>query len=330
MSEYIADLVSVVIPTYRRSDSLIRAITSVKNQTYPDIEIIVVNDNQVGDEFSLDLYKKMSAFESDDNVFLVEQEKHINGAAARNAGIKRAKGEYIAFLDDDDYWDSHKIEHQIKVLKSLDSSWGAVGCLTIHVNGRSILHVGLPYKDGNVFHEVLQRTVGLGTGSLLMRRASVDETGYFDESLKRHQDIQFFGYFCSKYKVKLLKEYLYYVDHKDASNRPDVNSIKKVKQDFYQSVKPLIDSMSNKEKNKFFIMNDFEIGVVEWRSGYKSNGMKKMIRIFRYPSTAFKSLKRILRRISGKKFKNLYLRKYAQPDNNIDNRIISHDSKRII
>ena len=315
MSEYVADLVSVVIPTYRRSDSLLRAINSVKNQTYPDVEIIVVNDNQVGDEFSLDLYAKMRAFESDDNVFLIEQEKHINGAAARNAGIRRAKGEYIAFLDDDDYWDSHKIEHQMKVLKNLDSSWGAVGCMSVHFNDENILYVSTPHKDGYIFHEVMQRAIGLGTGSLLMRRESVDDAGYFDESLTRHQDIQFFGYFCSKYKVKLLREYLYYVDHKDASNRPDVKAIKKVKQDFYHSVKPLIDSMSRRDRNKFYIMNDFEIGAIEWRSGDKARGAKKMIRIFRYPSTTIKSIKRIMKRISGKKLKQWYLHKYAQPDN---------------
>lgn len=314
MDGYVADLVSVVIPTYRRSDSLIRAINSVKNQTYPNIEIIVVNDNQVGDEFSLDLYAKMRMFESDDNVFLIEQEKHINGAVARNAGIKRAKGEYIAFLDDDDYWDTHKIEHQMKVLKSLDSSWGAVGCMSIHVNGDDILYVSTPHKDGYIFHEVMQRAIGLGTGSLLMRRESVDNTGYFDESLTRHQDIQFFGYFCSKYKVKLLKEYLYYVDHKDASNRPDVNTIKKVKQDFYHSVGPLIDSMSKRDKAKFYIMNDFEIGIIEWRNGYTARGVKKIIRIFRYPSTAFKSIKRVLKRIGGRKFKKWYIHKYMQPD----------------
>lgn len=310
MEEYVTDLVSVVIPTYKRSDSLVRTINSVLNQTYRNIEVIVVNDNQVGDEYSLELYKKMQLYASDERVTLVEQEKHINGAAARNAGIKVAKGEYLAFLDDDDYWDSKKIEHQIKVLKNLDESWGAVGCMSIHVKGDKPFYVSLPHKDGQIFNEIMQRTIGLGTGSLLMRRKAVDDTGYFDESLSRHQDIQFFGYFSNKYKIKLLKEYLYYIDHEDASNRPDLEAIKKVKQVYYKSVAPLINKMSKVEKNKFFIMNDFEIGIVAWKCGKKKEGIKKIIKVFRYPSTAFGSIKRVLIRAKGKRFKDKYIKKY--------------------
>ena len=314
MSKYISDLVSVVIPTYKRSDSLVRTINSVKNQTYPNIEIIVVNDNQVGDDYSHELYERMKAFESESNVYLVEQEKHINGAAARNAGIKRAKGEYIAFLDDDDYWDENKIDHQIRLLKSLDSSWGAVGCLSIHIKEDRVYYVSTPHKDGYIFNEVLQRAIGLGTGSLLMRREAVDDSGYFDESLSRHQDIQFFGCFCHKYKVKLLREYLYYIDHADASNRPSIDRIMEVKHDFYNSVSPLIDTMNPRDKNKFYIMNNFEVGVIEWRNGNKAKGIKKIIRIFRYPSTTYYSFRRVIIRIVGKKFKNRYMRKYMPSD----------------
>ena len=310
MSDYIAGLVSVVIPTYKRSDSLVRAINSVKKQTYPFLEIIVVNDNQVGDDYSHELYEKMRIFESDDNVFLVEQEKHINGAAARNAGIKRAKGEYLAFLDDDDYWDVHKIDHQMKVFKSLDKSWGAVGCMSVHVKGEKPFYVSTPHKDGYIFNEIMQRTIGLGTGSLLMRRDAVDDAGYFDESLSRHQDIQFFGYFCFKYKIRLLHEYLYYIDHTDASNRPDVNAVKKVKRDFYNSVDPLISSMNKTENNKFYIMNDFEVGVLEWKNGNKKEGIKKIVRVLRYPSTLYQSFRRVALRVLGKKFKNWYMKKY--------------------
>ena len=310
MSNYISDLVSVIIPTYKRSESLVRAINSVKNQTYQNIEIIIVNDNQVGDEYSLELYEKMRAFESDDNIILLEQEKHINGAAARNAGIKHAKGEYIAFLDDDDYWDLRKIDHQLRILKNLDESWGAVGCMPVRVKGEKVFFVSAPHKDGYIFNEIMQRVIGLGTGNLLMRRRAVDDAGYFDEALSRHQDIQFLGFFCSKYKVKLLKEYLYYIDQTDASNRPDADSIKRVKQNFYQSVKPLVDSMKKSDKEKFYIMHDFEVGVVEWKNGRKAEGAKKVLRVFRYPSTAYNSVKRVLQRILGKKLKHRYMSRY--------------------
>ena len=310
VNKYIPNLVSVVIPTYKRSNSLVRAIKSVKAQSYPNIEIIVVNDNEKGDEYSLELYKKMNLFAEDRNIFLIEQEKHINGAAARNTGIRQAKGEYIAFLDDDDYWNTNKIEHQVKLLSNLDKSWGAVGCLTIHINNDKILYVTLPHKDGYIFNEVMQRTVRLGTSTLLLRRDAVDDAGHFDETLIRHQDIQFFGYFSKKYKIKLLKEYLYFMDHSDKTNRPNYYESQIIKQKFYNSTKPLIDSMNEKERAKFFIMNNFELGMIAWKSGNRKEGIKKICEIFRYPSTTLDSMNRVMERFQGKIFKNFYLKKY--------------------
>ena len=309
MGEYIPGLVSVIIPTYKRATMLERAIDSVLNQTYSDIELLIVNDNVKGDQFSIELYALLDSID-DERIRLVEQDAHINGAAARNAGIKQAKGEFLAFLDDDDYWDCHKIEHQICAFNHLDSTWGAVGCMSIHIKNNSVLFVSLPHKDGYIFNEVMQRSIGLGMGSLLMKRIAVDNKGYFDEKLMRHQDLQFFGYFCSGYKVKLLKEYLYYIDHSDASNRPSVDVIKGVKEDYYASVKPLIASMSKKEKNKFYIMHNFEIGMSEWKCGKKTLGLKKMLRVFRYPQTLVVSLERIRKRYFGKLFKSYYLNKY--------------------
>ena len=98
MAEYVQGLVSVIIPTYRRSDMLDRAIKSVLNQTYDNIELLLVNDNIPNDEYSQALLDRVKIYETDDRFRLILQEKHINGAAARNAGIKEAKGEYIAFL----------------------------------------------------------------------------------------------------------------------------------------------------------------------------------------------------------------------------------------
>ena len=95
---YQEGLVSVIIPTYKRADKLLRAINSVCQQTYENLQILVVNDNEKNDEFSKELYSLMGTIE-DQRVLLIEQEKHINGAAARNAGIKSATGEFIAFLD---------------------------------------------------------------------------------------------------------------------------------------------------------------------------------------------------------------------------------------
>ena len=89
-------LVSVVIPTYSREKKLIRAIESVLHQTYPYVEIIVVDDNP-----RRDLSNVVPAV---DRLSLINHESNKGVAGARNSGIAASNGQYIAFLDDDDTW----------------------------------------------------------------------------------------------------------------------------------------------------------------------------------------------------------------------------------
>lgn len=279
---YIKDLVSVIIPTYRRSDMLVRAIESVLNQTYKNIELIVVNDNIKGDEFSLELYKKIESI-NDSRLKLIEQDEHINGAAARNVGIREAKGEYISFLDDDDYWKKEKIEHQLNLLKTLDDSYGAVSCLVIQEKNGEIISAKLPYSTKNLMVRVLSRRTRIGTGAVLFKREALDETGYFDINLKRHQEIQLFAFFASKYKMKLLKEYLYFVDISDGQNRPSIDKLKNIKKDFYKSIEPLFRITTKKQKKEIYLMHQAEICVAYFKKALYNDFFRNLISFLNHP-----------------------------------------------
>ena len=76
-----------------------RAIDSVLAQTYNNLEVLVVDDNIPGDEYSKEVKKKIDRYKKDKRIKLIIQKQHINGAVARNMGIRNAKGEYVAFLD---------------------------------------------------------------------------------------------------------------------------------------------------------------------------------------------------------------------------------------
>lgn len=108
-------LVSVIIPTYNRFKNLLKAIESVKNQTYQFIEIIVVNDFSTQKEYYEYDFKDVKMVHLDKNT------KVIYGFACagyvRNIGIENSSGEYIAFLDDDDCFLPHKIELQLKEIQ---------------------------------------------------------------------------------------------------------------------------------------------------------------------------------------------------------------------
>lgn len=237
--KYEAGLVSVIIPTYKRSTMLMRAIDSVLYQTYNRLEIIVVNDNSPDDVYSQELHKIMNQIH-DRRVLFIEQEKHINGAVARNFGIMHATGEYIAFLDDDDWWEKEKLELQVEILRELDEEWGAVSCLKKYYSKKGLYRASRPYKDGYVFERVLTFLTNITTGTILMRHTALDSTGYFDVSLKRQQDIQLFAFFSKKYKVKLCKRHLHNIDVSDEQNRPDLSTIDDIKEAYLQSVSSLI------------------------------------------------------------------------------------------
>ena len=111
--------VSVVIPSYNRFDYLLRALDSVKQQTFKNLEIIIVNDGSTDSRYY--------SYSFDKNIKIVnleENQKTIYGfgpGSIRNFGINLAEGDYISFLDDDDYWLSFKLERQIKRLSESNS-----------------------------------------------------------------------------------------------------------------------------------------------------------------------------------------------------------------
>lgn len=113
--------VSVVIPTYKRSEFLLRALDSVLSQTWPDIEAVIVDDNGVGSPYREATQTALAPYASDPRVKIVLNEKNLGGALARNEGIKAAKGEFITFLDDDDVFLPEKVEVQAGMM--LEKGW---------------------------------------------------------------------------------------------------------------------------------------------------------------------------------------------------------------
>ncbi len=105
-------LVSAIVPTYNRANLLYRAIESVIKQSYPNLEIIVVDD--ASDDNTQEVINGIS----DHRLRYIRHQKNLGGAASRNTGIDAATGEYIAFLDSDDVWLPQKIEAQLAAIEN--------------------------------------------------------------------------------------------------------------------------------------------------------------------------------------------------------------------
>ena len=114
--------VSIIIATYHRYDLLPRAVKSALAQTHKDIEIIVVDDNPPESKERTETEKVMSEF-TDSMVQYIQNIKNSGGAVTRNNGIKRATGDFIAFLDDDDEYLPERIEVQLNEM--IENGWDA-------------------------------------------------------------------------------------------------------------------------------------------------------------------------------------------------------------
>lgn len=206
-------LVSTVIPTYKRAKMLSRAIDSVLKQSYSNIEIIVVDDNNPDSEYREMTKKIMDHYKDDKNVKYVKHAKNRNGSTARNTGVLKAKGNYICFLDDDNYFFENKIEKQIEYLID-NPQYKAVYC-GLKMGDEKILSE----QVGDLTFEQLSGTNIIDTNMILMERPVILQFGGWDERLKRNQDVSFMlRYFETGNQIGVINEELAFYDLTDRSN----------------------------------------------------------------------------------------------------------------
>ena len=178
--------VSVIIPTYNRPAQLRRAIASVLAQTFCDFEVIIVDDCSPGDAT-----RAIAESANDARVRYVRQPKNTKVSAARNRGIREARGEYLAFLDDDDEWVATKLEKQLQVFRYSTVPLGAVGCgRTDYLENTT--EVLVPAFRGWIFRDLLARRVrGYSAPLIIVRRYRGEPDIYFDENIPALEDLDY-------------------------------------------------------------------------------------------------------------------------------------------
>ena len=196
-------LVSVVIPTYNRASTLYYALNSVLFQTLQDFEIFVVDDA------STDVTPKlMESFKNDKRIHYIRFKENRKAGAARNAGMERAIGKYIAFLDSDDAWLPTKLEKQVALMDSLDDEWccSYTGSYVNKKGGITRQRVYKPKKSGDLVRDLLMGKFVIWTPTFMFRRSCLDNVGLMDVTLVRSQDVDFYIRLLSKYKIAVLSE----------------------------------------------------------------------------------------------------------------------------
>jgi glycosyltransferase involved in cell wall biosynthesis len=209
--------VSVIIPTYNYGKYIEKAIDSVLAQTYQDFEIIVVNDG------STDNTREIIETKYKNKVRYFYQENK-GAPAARNKGIKESKGEYLAFLDADDYFEPSSVEKKVSLLESnKDSGWvySDWDYLDIQGNVLKFAFANAPFASkrklrGYIFKDMLCGTL-ISTPAVLVCKTWVEEVGGFDERLNAFQDYDLWLRISYRYEVEYVDEVLAHMRLHDES-----------------------------------------------------------------------------------------------------------------
>ncbi len=292
----IKGLVSCIIPSYKRNDTLVRAIDSVLAQTYRHLEVLIVDDNIPGDDFSIKLSQLIMGY-TDPRVRLITQTKHINGAEARNVGIRASKGVYIAFLDDDDEWLPTKIEKQVAVLNNNLDIHG-VSCLYHEYKNGVVYHSCPPYNGDGLHLKVFQREVVVLTSNILLRKTSLIEAGLFNNSLRRHQDLQLLLDFTKEHKIHVINEYLTKIHADSAINRVNFDKAILVKKDFFKVVDSHLRIYPSKIQKQIISAHYFELALSAIKARRFFYTLKYLVKI----GFDIQAYKNFFKRIKDKKY----------------------------
>ncbi|PWL95931.1 MAG: hypothetical protein DBY13_00970 [Lachnospiraceae bacterium] len=196
-------LVSVIIPLYNRQDTIQRAVDSVLSQSYSNIEVLVVDDGST--DHSIEMLEK---YHNDNRVRIFCQEYNQGANAARNRGIREAKGDYIAFHDSDDEWLPDKLEKQIKRMEYGDFQVSFCAFKRQYPKTIQIIPDISEYLSSDKIKERLKKANIVGTPTLVIHREVVHEIGIFDEEMPRLQDYELAIRIAKKYDICFVNEVL--------------------------------------------------------------------------------------------------------------------------
>jgi len=188
-------LVSVIIPTCDRPLLVVRAIQSVLRQSYSDREIIVIDDASAGDT------QQQVAACAGDRVRYIRLEARSGANAARNRGIAEAKGDFIAFLDDDDTWEPDKLAEQVRALSETGPALCYTGKNVINAKGERCGYSFHPPRYSDHCRSIMHTNFIGSTSSVIMPAWCFAGVGLFDERLSAFQDYDLYIRFLKTYRV---------------------------------------------------------------------------------------------------------------------------------
>ena len=179
--------VSIIVPTFNRLEYLRRTLSSVFQQTFGDWELLIADD---GSDAATRAY--LQTLEQPPRVRVLWLPHSGRPSVARNAALRVAQGEYVAFLDSDDLWTAHKLQIQIDSLRRrADCAWGYTRFVLVDDSGRPTewqLTRSWPTPAGWILDRLARSETVIAVPSVIVSRGLLEQVGGFDESLVMCED----------------------------------------------------------------------------------------------------------------------------------------------
>ena len=277
---------SVVIPLYNKAPYVAKAIESVLSQTFTDFELIIVDDGSKDDSFSV----AQKAIDGHGNCRIYRQQ-NAGVSVARNRGVAFSQGEYLCFLDADDWWDERFLEEVAQLIEAFPDA-GIYGTNYTIVNETkrktriSPIGVEAGFEKGYInYCTVFTKTLAmpLWTGAVCIPRPVFDEMQGFPKGVKLGEDFILWVHIALKHKVAFLNKPLsYYNQDVDLANRgvghlhkPDEHMLWNLKDLELQELvdsdyKALVDALRVNGLMGYYITKEYhekakeELGKVDW------------------------------------------------------------------
>lgn len=290
-------LVSILMPVYNGSAFLDRSIGSVLKQSYANWEIIIVDDHS--SDNSSEVVKK---YLNDKRIILKQNDCNKGIAASRNLALKQAKGDFIAILDQDDEWLPQKLEKQMRLFNSLDSTFGLVYCNTKvqFENG----HVQ-PFKKDIAPQQSIEEnfkklylTNYISSLTVVFRKECIQKVGYFNENIQwGGDDYDLWLRISAQYKFAFVDEVLC-IRHEHGKNFSHAK-----KKMMYGSLETGNELIENKPERKTLLNQRtallyYRYGIETLKTGPLTEGLNFVIKALFTSPIAFQELgKTILNRL---------------------------------
>ena len=243
--------VSVIVPTYNRTTFISRALDSILAQDYPDIEIVVVDDNGIGTDNQLSTERTLKKYINNNQIIYLKNTNNVGGAIARNNGIIASSGDYITFLDDDDVYLPGKISVQVNAIEANNLDLCVMDGETYNNKGECLSHKIQPINNGMSKEQLLKAHITkhiTGTNVFMYKREAIFEIGLFDQISAGQEFMLMLKSITNGLKIGVIHE-VYVHFHMDGQQRisTNINKVEGLK-NVYNEKKKYFGLLSHDEK----------------------------------------------------------------------------------